>query len=349
MKHEPLDRNAPRLTGCSKSPGHAIDATRATIATILGMLVAAALILTGCDRREIPPVAESAAPNSLSADSLVVVDGRPIPMDRWESKTVRSGRMSPEGQARRALDELILREQLVARALREGLDKDPDVRRSLESAMIAKLKERELKGELSGLEPDDAPSTNTREASTTRSPDQVRLAVLRLDAGFKASAEKVRRIEERLEEARAVSKTIPVVDGFGSLAVSHSEDPETRMRGGDLGWLDVEPSKYNLDPAVMEAGLSLSKPGEVSQVVRGKDALYVVRLMDRRRGGEMTSRAADGLLARHKAQIEQRRSAEEAFLEETRRMIPVTVNTNLVEQRIAEVAGATAPSSMAWR
>lgn len=170
--------------------------------------------------------------------------------------------------------------------------------------------------------------------------ETVRLAVLRLGLNPKAGAEKQRQVAARLEEARARTATLPAGTlGFGELALDYSDDPATRLRGGDLGWLEPDPSRYHLDPEVLAAGFALQTPGDLSPVVRGQDGFYVVRLIGRNRepAAMAANSATDEALARHREHLERRQAVEAAFLDEIRRATPVTVDTNRVARLLAAV------------
>ncbi len=288
-------------------------------------------LLVGCQRNSQPA-------QSLDA-GIATVDGRPVPVWKLEAELERTTRHGHPPDPRQAVASLIDREQLVARALRLGLDREPEVHRAWEMALIAKLKERELEPALqavSRLEADSRSATPTPERQLEE-PEQIRLAMLRLEANPKASPAKHQTIQRRLEEARTRATTLPAdTVGFGALAFEYSDDDSTRSRGGDLGWLETDPSKYHLDPQVLTAGLALRIPGEISPVVRGHDAFYLVRLLARKPADTRPATAADAALVAHRQQLERRKVIEQSFVEETRRTIPVTVNTTLVEEWIAQ-------------
>jgi peptidyl-prolyl cis-trans isomerase C len=173
--------------------------------------------------------------------------------------------------------------------------------------------------------------TVTTNRKVTRRP-QMRLAVLRLQLNPKSSPSKLRETEARLEEAREKAKRLlPGTVGFGPLAINYSDDDTTRYRGGDLGWLETDPSKYHFDEAMLKAGFGLKTAGEISPFIHGKEGLYLVRAIDRREAAATASNAGDEL-ARHRATIGKSRAVENAFAEETRQMIPVTVNSAAMQK-----------------
>lgn len=286
---------------------------------------AMACLLSGCGRQS----GVGAGP-----EGVAIVGGRAVPAWKLEQQLRRTGPRGVALDPQRAVAELIEREQLVARALRLELDRDPSVQRAWETALIAKLKERELEPALRAAGGEGPPGSPKAERRTSGATEQVRLAMLRLEAGPKAGADKMRRLEKRLEEAKSRAATLPPgTAGFGPLTLEYSDDDATRARGGDLGWLEADGSKYHLDPQVLAAGFALQRPGEVSPIVHGESGLYLMRLMDRRR--IETEPEADEALARHREHLVRQQAVEAEFLDTIRRTIPVMVNTGLVEQVIA--------------
>src|SRR5262245_7373836 len=125
---------------------------------------------------------------------------------------------------------------------------------------------------------------------------QVRLAMLRLGVNAKATPARIKETEARLEEARAkASRLPPDTLGFGPLAIDYSDDDPTRYRGGDLGWLETDPARYHLDQAMLAAGFALADPGEISPIIRGADALYLVRSIDQRNAAAAVNKPDDEL------------------------------------------------------
>jgi len=267
-------------------------------------------------------------------DVVAVVDGKPLPRSVLEAELARLSRHGRPADPQKVLEDLIQRERLVARAVRLGLEQDPEAQRSIQTILITRLKERELEPKIRALNISDEDVQAAKHTLNGRKVllPQVRLAALRLQFNPKASAAKMKEAEARLEEARAKAQALAAETvGFGRLAIDYSDDDTTRYRGGDLGWLETDPSRYHFDEAMLKAGFGLKNAGEISPIIHGKDGLYLVRAIDRREAAATASNAADDL-ARHRATIEKRRALENAFAEETRQLIPVTVNSAAAEK-----------------
>ena len=329
-----------------KGPWHSSARTMKT-APFWTVVAVALVIGAGCERT--PPDAH--APTATPPDTVALVDGKRISSQQLQGELARAARGGRVADPNQVLEELIQREQLVARARRLGLDQDPEVQRALDAVLVAKLKERVLEPAL---------RAGTNAAATIISPTppsppatpapQIRLAILRLDATPKTSAEKRARLEARLQEARSrVAALSADTVGFGPLAMEYSDDTASRIHGGDLGWLEADPTKYNLDPEVLKAGFALQNPGDTSAIVPGRDGLYLVRLVGRRTSAEAAAAsrprgggASEEALLAHRQHLETRKRIESAFLEETRRSIPVILHEDTIARVLAAAAGSNA-------
>lgn len=82
------------------------------------------------------------------------------------------------------------------------------------------------------------------------------------------------RVRERLREYR--DQILKGEKTFNTLAVLYSEDPQSAVRGGELGYFP----KSKLDPAFAEAAFNL-KPGKISKIVESEYGFHIIQLIDR--------------------------------------------------------------------
>ena len=109
--------------------------------------------------------------------------------------------------------------------------------------------------------------TEEREATLQRHGARRRLSVLQLQDGGDADATRaeIEQIRERIQ------REIP----FAEAARSYSDDPSSRVSGGDVGWHNRVGSK--LPPEVIEAAFA-GEVGEVSGPVRTADGFCLVQV-----------------------------------------------------------------------
>ncbi len=266
------------------------------------------LALAGCTRQ---------SPPANVADVLATVGPRTIRRADFEAEVARRAALGQPIPSKEALmEEMVARESFLARALELGLADQPEVRRRYENILLAELKERELNPRLAEAKISPETLRAADSGDLRPSPAQVRLAALRISVNARTSPEKRVRFAERLSEARQKALQLPAGElGFGPLAVDYSDDQSTRYRGGDLGWFDLGRTNYSLPPELLAAGQNLVRPGSISEVFPTEHGLFLVRLMERREGGQRSAAGSDPylhqkLLARERKQIEANFAAE---------------------------------------
>ena len=99
-----------------------------------------------------------------------------------------------------------------------------------------------------------------------------------------------RKNDDATNEAEAERKIKMLMDrlnsgaDFAQLAMDYSEDTNTAMTGGDLGYVP-ESSLNQSDPALKKMVLAM-KPGQVSQPIVLKDSIRILKLVTRESAGQ---------------------------------------------------------------
>lgn len=184
---------------------------------------------------------------------------------------------------RQLLDELIEREAQITMARELGYDRDPEVVRAVENALIARLREEQLNRTLAGVEVTDEDISQYYQNNLSKysTPAQKRAAIIRFDLPHNASDEQLAQLDEHASHIHGLAQTQPSsVRGFGALAAKYSYDQRSRYVGGDIGWYSKEAQE--LEPALKAALVKLDTVGEIAPVVRGTDALYLLKLIGQR-------------------------------------------------------------------
>ncbi len=257
---------------------------------------------------------QSAAPDEV----LAVVEGQPLTAQAfrhwWEARHL--GADTAEGRAQ-VLEQLIERAALAQAARQAGLDQDPALAEQFEALLIARLRETRLQPQLAALQVSEAEARAAYESGpgqALRQPEGARVAVLWFNT--RGQAPLVARYQPRLEEIRrqvlADAVAFPVGGGFGALSASNSEHATSRLKGGDLGWLDVGSTTDPWRAAVLEAAGALRQVGELSEVKATNQGLFLVRLLERRAASLPPFEAARPLLER-KLLEQRRRDAEQQW------------------------------------
>lgn len=249
------------------------------------------------------------------------VGSREIRVSDVKSEVARLSRQGSRVPDReQVLERLIDRELLLARARALGLDQEPGIRRAMDNVLIGHLRERELENRIQDAAPPGPEAGETESGSVSEStPRKERhVAVLQMAIPEKASTETRRRLEQRIGEARRMAVSDAAVSpDFGELAVRFSEEPGSRYRGGDIGWISMEAPRSRWSPDLLTAAFALRQPGDISDVIESGRHLYVVKLMGERTVADRHD-PGSGMARRNRDQQQRRQELESSFMETVR-------------------------------
>jgi peptidyl-prolyl cis-trans isomerase C len=308
----------------------------------------------GCQKREPPPAPAPRVPAPPPVAAPRTAPGGPgrpaapaqgaeelaAPLARIDDVTITLGelqerinRQSPYIRARYTsleqkkefLDSLIRFEVLAKEAARRGLDRDPEVVRTMKQVMIQKLMRDELDTKITADTVSDAEMRAYYNANLADyvKPEEVRASAIIVKS--RAQAERV--AGEARSEAGKTNK------GFRDLVARYSQDEDSKLRGGDLRYLDA--ATREIPAPVVKAAFALTNTGDVSGVIdAGNGTWYVLKQTGRRRA--MTKSFDDAKPAiRNKLFRDKRVAAQKDFVDKLRTAARIEVDeANLAKVRI---------------
>jgi peptidyl-prolyl cis-trans isomerase C len=314
---------------------------KTAISVLIGIALGYGLAL-GCQKKEdtseAAPAARaagggaSAAPQSAEElnSPLAKIDDVTITLGEFQERINRQSpyiraRYTSLEQKKEFLDSLVRFEILAKEAYRRGLDKDPEVVRTMKQVMIQKLMRDEFDTKVTAdtiADPEMKAYYDANVADYVK-PEQVRVSAIILKN--KAQADRV------LLEARGdAGKTNK---GFRDLVAKYSSDEETKLRGGDLRYVDA--STKDIPANVVKAAFTLVNTGDVSGVVDGGDGkFYILKQTGRLRAVTKSFEDAKAQI-RNKLFREKRLAAQKDFLDKLRGQAKIEINeANLAKVRI---------------
>ncbi len=234
--------------------------------------------------------ASPASPAAVPGDWVARIGERYIGAGDVEREMRRRGGERPglfqtAKEKRALLEDMLLRESLADAARAAGLDREPETRATIDQLLIERYLEGGLRKRQKLLRVSEAEIAAYYEehAADYATPARRRVAMLRIDVAANAPEQDWKAAERRAAEAVAKVQALqPAVPDFGRLAIEYSSDAASRYRGGSLGWLsDARRDGYAFDKALLGVAFALTAPGSFSPVVRGQEAVYVARLVER--------------------------------------------------------------------
>ena len=228
------------------------------------------------------------------------------------------------------LDNLVRFEVLAKEAEKRGLNKDPEVVRTMKQVMIQKL----LSSEFDKMKVDDVPDADAKtyydaHPEEFNKAEEVRVSLVLVKDG--ATAKKV------LADAR-----IKGVDNqsFRTLVAEYSQDQATKDRGGDLRYFTKDSKDVPAD--IVAAGFGLTNLGDVSAPVKTSNGLAILKLTGRRKA---VTRTFDEVKTTIKNNLykDRRKDAMEAFVRKLREQASIKVDENKLAKVQIEGTGSGFP------
>ena len=305
-------------------------------------ILCALLAMASCQKREgshggagggaATKGAPSAPPQSAEElkAPLAKIDNVTITIGEFEERINRQSpyiraRYTSLEQKKEFLDSLVRFEILAKEAYKRGLDKDPEVVRTMKQVMIQKLMRDEFDSKVTADTVKDADMQAYYNANLTDydKPEEVRASGIIL----KNRAQADRVLLEAKGDAGKTNK------GFRDLVTKYSSDEETKLRGGDLRYFDM--STKDLPAPVVKAAFGLVNTGDVSAVVdAGSGQFYILKQTGRRKSMTKSLDEAKPQI-RNKLFREQRMQAQKDFVEGLRAQAKIEINEpNLAKVRI---------------
>ncbi len=235
------------------------------------------LMLSGCNKPTATSSSESGkdsapatttAPITASGDSKVIanVNGTAITLDEFNeyaAHRLQPGSKPTAAEAKAIVNELVSLELVVQEALKKGLDKNPDVVKTIESQRRVLLANAALKDYIQAH-----PITD----------EQLKKEYDQRIAGAGTKELKARHILVKTEaEAKAIIAQLGKGADFAKLAKDKSSDSSAK-EGGDLGWFNPN----QMVKPFSDAALALKKGEYTKTPVQSQFGWHVIMLEDSR-------------------------------------------------------------------
>lgn len=234
---------------------------------LVSTVAAIAVAVSACGKGQ--QTATPATPGAPASPSVAIVNGTPISQTDYDVyvKSLLQGKQAPAEltpeQKGQVLDEMITMELVSAQAVKDGLDKDPDIAARLDVLRMRVLADAASQKFLKGKEPTDA-ELHAEYDSAIASMDKTEYHARHI-------------LVDSKEKAEALIKKIKGGAKFEDVAKAESSD-NSKTSGGDLGWFTLARMVKPFGDAVK--GL---KKGEMTQEpVQTQFGWHIIKLEDTR-------------------------------------------------------------------
>ena len=175
---------------------------------------------------------------------------------------------------RAMVENIYLRRAAAARAEKQQLQNDPEVRLKLEQTREGILAEAYVNHRDKSILPNEQAQETYARGVYKAEPKR-----FEIPAEFQASHILIRgNTPEAQAKAEKLLTDIKAGADFAELAKKHSEDPGNATKGGDLGWF----AKGRMVKPFQDAVEALKNPGDISPVVTTTFGYHIIRLDGRK-------------------------------------------------------------------
>jgi len=234
--------------------------------TRLSIVTATAVLMAACGKGQ--QAAAPAAPEKPAAPPVATVDGSPISRVEYDIylKSLLQGRPTTElttEQRNQVLDEMVSMQVLATQAMKEGLDKDPEVAARVSVLRMRVLADTESQNYLKGKEPTEA-EMKAEYDSAIAAMDKTEYHARHILVASKELAEQI------IKKIKGGAK-------FEDVAKAESTDG-SKTNGGDLGWFTLA----RMAKPFADAVKGLKKGEMTSAPIQTQFGWHVIRLEDTR-------------------------------------------------------------------
>jgi len=291
-------------------------------------------------------------PDNSGSATLAVIGGKAISVENFRTEMERQRGAFDAKRKEELLDSIVRSELLFAAARSAGYENDPEVIAAVKQAMVGKYLRDNLDPKLARVNASDQEAEAYFQSHQAEfgMPAMIHAAMIKIAVPSKVSAQKKSELLKRAEsvraEALALEKGVPA---FGKVAVSYSDDQDSRHRGGDLGWLQAGMADGRIDKKISDAIFAMKTPGQVSQVIAAPGGYYIVKLIETKAATVKPYAAVrDGV--RYQVVQDKKRKLEAEHIALLKGLIPVTVNRELLQTVTpAETARQSGPPPLPTR
>ena len=233
---------------------------------LLSTVAAIGVLLTACNKGQQGAAAPATA-DASAAPSIAVVNGVAIPRADYDAflKNLLQGKPVPPDltaeQKNQVLDELITMQLVSTQALKDGVDKDPEVAANLDVLRMRILSDGESQKFLKGKEPTDA-ELHAEYDSDIAAMDKTEYHARHILVPTKEKADQV------IKKLKGGAK-------FEDLAKAESTD-NSKTSGGDLGWFTAT----RMVKPFADAVKALKKGETTPEPVQTQYGWHIIQLED---------------------------------------------------------------------
>ena len=234
-------------------------------------------------------------------------------VNRWMSFGSEQTRAALEKDPKRRasmLRQIVTSMAIAEEARKKGFDQRPDVRENMELLINNFLTIEYLDKVISKnvtVREKDLRRYYKNNKNKFKVPERVRARHILIKVNRTAPEEELKKARKK---AREIQRRVQAGGDFAILAAELSDDPGSKRKGGDLGFV----ARGRMAPEFEKVAFSL-KPGKVSDIVQTKFGFHVIRVEEKKKSSVRPYKTVKEQV-RIKVSIDLKKKAVEEYIEE---------------------------------
>jgi len=218
-------------------------------------------------------------------------------------------------------------EVVAAAGKREGLERDPEVRRLIDTytkqvLFIAYL-QKKMKEKQAEVTEEQARKYYDEHPDEFNAPESAKISQILIKVAADADAATTAEAEKK---AKAALAKVKAGTDFAKVAQEFSDDAGTRERGGDLGFVP----QGRMDPALDEVAFKL-EIGQVSDVIKTARGFHILKVVEKKPAGKRTFEEVK-MMVMTRLRMQGQQDAYDAIIEPLKKTAKINIDEKALEQ-----------------
>ena len=294
---------------------------------LLALVLTLALAWIACDQAKTAKTTDEGKVLA-TVNGIKITDQQLLQMIQGLLRNPSQAQMFQDMEGKKMLVNKVIDLEVVAAAgKREGLERDPEVRRLIDTytkqvLFIAYL-QKKMKEKQAEVTEEQARKYYDEHPDEFNAPESAKISQILIKVAADADAATTAEAEKK---AKAALAKVKAGTDFAKVAQEFSDDAGTRERGGDLGFVP----QGRMDPALDEVAFKL-EIGQVSDVIKTARGFHILKVVEKKPAGKRTFEEVK-MMVMTRLRMQGQQDAYDAIIEPLKKTAKINIDEKALEQ-----------------
>ncbi len=294
---------------------------------LLALVLTLALAWIACDQAKTAKTTDEGKVLA-TVNGIKITDQQLLQMIQGLLRNPSQAQMFQDMEGKKMLVNKVIDLEVVAAAgKREGLERDPEVRRLIDTytkqvLFIAYL-QKKMKEKQAEVTEEQARKYYDEHPDEFNAPESAKISQILIKVAADADAATTAEAEKK---AKAALAKVKAGADFAKVAQEFSDDAGTRERGGDLGFVP----QGRMDPALDEVAFKL-EIGQVSDVIKTARGFHILKVVEKKPAGKRTFEEVK-MMVMTRLRMQGQQDAYDSIIEPLKKTAKINIDEKALEQ-----------------